>query len=239
MRRRTLLAGLATGLVAGGCTSDPPPPRPVPAGPEPVVSQRWVGGLINPALPILNIPALVVYRDGLAIAEAGFQLRVSTAQVDDMMTGLIETLDDGAGNTRSFPPARDPQVDKPATEIVVRGVEHTYTVTVDEKVAAAWGRLGPLYRDARNGEPYRSPRVRVAVARREPYDVGTPLGWPADVAIPVIDGGKRHTTVDLDGAVATAALVFPRYPDTSEWQTFQTSTGEQVRAIARYLLPHE
>jgi hypothetical protein len=67
-----------------------------------VVSQRWVGGLINPALPILNIPALVVYRDGLAIAEAGSQLRVSTAQVDAMMTGLIETH-------------------KPATEIVVRG----------------------------------------------------------------------------------------------------------------------
>jgi hypothetical protein len=237
-----LLAGVAAGLVGGGCSSDAPPPRPVALGSDPVVSQRYVGGMVALGHEALTGPLLAVYHDGLAIAHATSQTRVSTARVDDMVTGLIGELDDGAGGTRSFPPPTGPSVDAPATEIVVRGARHTYTVTVDLKVAAAWDWLGALYRDASDGEPYRSSRVRVVVSQRDPQEVGTPLGWPAGVPVPVIGAGQYTGSVDLDGPAAAAALALPIYVpggSSTQWQVFRTSNGGEVRAAVRYLLPHE
>jgi len=266
MRWRTVFAICAAALVAG-CT------RPVDidrrathsavasVGNQPVVSWQWVGGLVGVEYMALRRPRLVVYADGLAVAEARWQSRLSTAKVASLVTTVVHAQRQSSG----LGPPQCPPVDGVAAEIVVRDGTGEYSLTVDPldhpcghpetyppALHDAWNRLTATYEAiVAKRLPYTAARVRLAaVPTRSEETAAAP--WPSGIPSPGAPApsgsGPRELwpggphVIDLDGEQAAAAVAgLPVDPERPQgWVILRDARDDRVwRVAVRYLLRHE
>jgi hypothetical protein len=262
MRRRALLTAAGTALLAGCARTAPaaggtstasyPSASGTPAGPA-VASWRLIGGFLAPGYVAIRPPRVSIYPDGLAVADATYQLRLSRAEMDALVAALVRRLaDDTAGRRLGGAPM---VADAPATQIVVRSAGHTYTVTADavdelrsrkaypSQLYEARDLLAAVYqRVVAGGQRYRASRVRlVATPVRPGAGSQAPVApWPAGVPVPGPTGAGDVLASDLDGAAAGRALAaFPLQPDARTWTTYAAPGGRRLQAAVRYLLPDE
>lgn len=240
----------STGTASTGSAST----GPASTGPDPVASWRLVGGFTFSGLVAIRPHRLVVYATGEAVADAAHRLRLPAPEVGTLTEALISRLADGrAGKPR---PGAPMAIDAPATEIVVRGGNRTYTVqvealdelrgegTYEPRLYEARDRLDAVYRRVvAEGAPYTSARVRVVVMPAQDGD-SPPVAaqpWPAGVPVPATKVDGDAAWADLDGDQARRALAaLPMQPGSlKEWKTYQTPDGRRLQAALRYLLPHE
>jgi hypothetical protein len=259
MRRRTLLAaGAAAGaaLLAGCARPGTPQPGSATSGGgsgagdgRPVASWRVFGGFLPPEGVAMEVPKLVVYATGLAVADVAYQAELTPAEVSDLVAALASRLRDAtaAGKRGNLGVA-----DAPSTELLVRA-DKPYSLTVEaldevrgdgiypDALYQARDRLDQMYRNVVAGKrAYTSPRVRVVAVPVEGGTDTTAPVWPADVPEP---GTQREgfLTSDLTGSQAVAAVArLPVRPAAGSWPVYRSRVdGRLLRAAARYLLPHE
>src|SRR5512133_3491984 len=98
MRRRTLLLGAASTLLAAGCSetegSQPVRVAPVtiPDGTAPIASWILEGGVAAPGALALRPPHLVVYPRGPVIADAAYRSDLTADDLASLISDLSETL---------------------------------------------------------------------------------------------------------------------------------------------------
>jgi len=267
MRRRTVFAICATALVAG-CT------RPVDisrskrqsevasVGNQPVVSWQWVGGLTSIEYVALSRPTLVVYADGLAVADARWQSRLWTAEV----ASLVTTAADAQRQSSGLGPPQCPPVDGMAAEIVVRNGTGEYSLTVDPlddpcghpvtyppALHEVWNRLTAAYEAiVARRLTYTAARVRLAAVPALPVETSAVRPWPVGIPslgapAPSGSGWARlwaggPYVIDRDGEQAAAAVaalpVDPERPQ--DWAILRDALDDRAwRVAVRYLLRHE
>ncbi|TYB59512.1 hypothetical protein FXF51_34135 [Nonomuraea sp. PA05] len=209
---------------------------------RPVAEWRRQGGYLAPGLRAVRPPALVVYADGRAIAEAAHELRLPPAEVEALVKALREDLA-GQPATVSPRPGTPTVYDAPATVLGVdtgNGLREVYVPHLDQTpegydaaLTSARDRLSLLAdRVTAGGRPYAVARVRLSADRVSGHDTARP--WPRGLPVPPHESGEN--TRDYAGAKARAIVrLLPAGPR----HVFRTSSGEELALAWRYLLPHE
>jgi hypothetical protein len=267
MRRRTLLFGAASTLLAAGCSdtegSQPVGVAPVtiPEGTTPIASWVLEGGVAAPGVLALRPPHLVVYPEGPVIADAAYRSDLTADDLTTLVSDLSESLrgPDAAKRRDGF----SPQAQAPTTVLTVHSPKGTYSVrapSLDELRAkqaypeplySTRDRIAAIYQTVvSSGQPYSAERVRLVVTNS-----GLPAGntqpgnaqpgdtqrWPATVPSPEgydKDGVCVMTAHGDQGRDIVRSLT--RDLDlNSAWPTYQLSDGTTVLATWRYLLPDE
>ncbi|WP_146615969.1 hypothetical protein [Nonomuraea aridisoli] len=215
------------------------------AAPRPVAAWLRVGGLTATGRAPVRPPNLVVYADGLVIADAAHELRLPPAEIE----ALVEALDhDLAGQPATASPRPGTQriFDAPTTvlgvdggdgmrEVYVPYLDHAEArydaalVTARDRLARLAGRVAGLGRD------YSTDRVRLfAEQSTAPAASAQPL--PGGVPLPPWTQGKSGSKDYKGNRAHTIARLIPH---DGSWHVYRTSTGEHVVLSWRYLLPHE
>jgi hypothetical protein len=247
--RRTVAALLGLVLLAGCDPADPGGHAPLTWPPGLVVaSYRIFGGLAPASWGIFDEPDVVVYSDGLTVAAANLQLRLTPDEVSEVVRGLRGELS-GLGPVASpSPPVLI--MDAPSTTFQVReDGGNLYSVSAnaltesggfDPRLIAAKRRMEALRdRIERNGLPYVSDRVRVIAAQRE--QAGPTKPWPEGVPLPPppsAEAGVRVGVLTGDDAATLVATLGPS-PRTGNFPLLRTEDGTVYAVGWRYLLPDE
>ncbi|GAA2206904.1 hypothetical protein GCM10009850_023620 [Nonomuraea monospora] len=209
---------------------------------RPVAAWSWQGGYLAPGLRAVRPPALVVYADGRAIAEAAHELRLPPAEVEALVKALRQELA-GQPATVSPRPGTPTVYDAPATVLGVdtgNGLHEVYVPHLDQTpegydaaLTGARDRLSLLAdRVAAGGRPYAVARVRLSADRVSGYGKVKP--WPRGLPVPPHESSEN--TRDYAGAKARAIA---RLLPAGGRQVYRTSSGEELALAWRYLLPHE
>lgn len=257
MRRRTLLLGAASALLAAGCSetegSKPVPVAPVaiPDGTSPVALWVLEGGAAAPGALALRPAHLVVYPQGPVIADAAYRSDLLADDLASLISDLSETLREPDAAKRKDGISTEAQA--PTTVFAVRSPKGTYSVRAAslEELRAKQAYPEPLYstRDriaavyqtvVSSGQPYSAERVRLVVANSGP-SAGEVRDWPAGVAIPTGYDKDGVAVINAQGDHAkeiVRSLTRDLDPNSS-WPTYQLSDGTTVLANWRYLLPND
>jgi hypothetical protein len=257
MDRRTFLARASTtaaaagwAIGAAGIGASRADAQPGPHRPDPVVGWELVGGFLAPGFAALRPARLVAYPDGLAIADADRQLRLSRAELGSLRMHAVRVLGNRVNGRRR--PGAPVIADAPATRFQVRAAAGTtYTIQADalEESRADRAYPNPLYelldhlavvrrRVVNDGRPYRREAVRLIAVVVDPPPA-TVNAWPTGVRVPAISATAGYGQLDLHGAPAYAAVrAIPRR-DPWQWPTYRTGDGQVLQCAWRYLLPHE
>nr|SBO94844.1 hypothetical protein BN4615_P4360 [Nonomuraea gerenzanensis] len=214
-----------------------------PAPGRPVATWSRQGGYLAPGLRAVRPPALVVYADGRAIAEAAHELRLPPAEVEALVKALRQDLS-GQPATVSPRPGTPTVYDAPATVLGVdtgNGLREVYVPHLDQTpegydaaLTSARDRLSHLAdRVAAGGRPYAVARVRLSADRVGGYDTAKP--WPRGLPVPPHESSEN--TRDYAGAKARA--IARLLPAPGSRRVYRTSSGEELALAWRYLLPHE
>jgi hypothetical protein len=210
------------------------------------------GGFVAPGTDPLAAPRLVVYGDGLAVADATRSLVVTGRVKSEIRNRAVAVLAN-PDNLRRRPGAPI-IVDAPQTRFTATASHRRYTGVVDalEEYRAHRAYPGPLYdllddaaalrdRILGTGKLFRPAAVRLVVLRLDaPIDPHTPVrSWPAGVAIPPTDADRRIGQANLHGNAARRVIAGIGTPSSGVWQTFRTARGGLLQAAWRYLLPSE
>lgn len=250
--RTTLLVALLSLVTACGggeptATAAEPEPPAAASPATPVAVLRAEGGFVTASMNVLRAPRVVVYSDGLVIADAAYTMNLSEAEVAQTVETLRGYLS-GQPATVTPKPGAPMVTDIPATVLGVAGADGTLI----EVKAEALDQVADFYpkelvdakklldglvtKATEKNEKYTADRVRV-VAESVPTAEGEKTSWPAGVPEPSgkIDPVWQH---DLTGAEVPALIkVAPPVPD-GGLPIFTTKTGVYVLSW-RYLLPNE
>ncbi|MEU8199269.1 hypothetical protein AB0C10_36340 [Microbispora amethystogenes] len=250
MRLRTILlvAVLSLAAACGEATSatTAAPAEDKPA--TPVALWGAEGGFVTPTVNVLRPPRVVLYADGLVIADASRQLKLTDAETGETVTAMERYLTGQPPTARPSPGA--PSVaDVPTTVLAVRGKDgkmREVRAEALEQVAEFYPKAlldakklmeGLAARADAEGTPYTGPRVRM-VAEGVVSAEGKPAPWPAKVPEP--DGPADPVwRKDLDGETASAvAKAVPAGQDHAR-PIFKSASGKVFVLSWRYLLPDE
>jgi hypothetical protein len=263
MRRRLVGLGLvgilglvvlsACGRAGGGPGSgpggDPPLTWPPTGEPQLVASYLVGGGFVPYGWHLMEGPKVVVYSDGLAIADSTKSLVLAARELSDLVLALRDELA-GFGPTASAG-AENQVTDAPTTTLTVQGANGTlmsvsaYALSemtgYSPRLVAARDRLEALGRRVlADGAAYTGDTVRVVAQEQESTDA-TVIDWPAGVALPPPVGeGSGLRRGDLTGE--QAAAVAAKVPDTwrtGPWPVLRTADGKLYGVAWRYLVPDE
>jgi hypothetical protein len=213
-----------------------------------VAGLELIGGFLPPGLIALRPPQLVVYRDGVAIADAAYWITLNPQDLSTLIARLLADLQDPAVSRAK---RADTVADAPTTALLVRAGTGTKAVSVyalDEVrehnvypavLYDARDRLATIHDRAVNGGTvYRAERIRLVT---RPGDMSAPTQpWPAGIPIP-----DRATdavaTFELSGTVAVAATRQLRQDPQQggDWPSYRTADGGILQAAWRYLIPGE
>ncbi len=257
MRRRTLLVGIATTLVAAGCSrTDSLTPSQVtqtaiPPGTTPVVSWRLVGGSTPAAVLALRPPRLVVYPGGEVIADATYRSDLTSEDVAGLIAKLSDDLRDPAAAQR-----RDgvtPASGAPTTVLAVRSRDDERTAEAaaldelrdedgyPEEIYDARDRVAEMHEQVvSSGQPYTANRVRLVAEASRTSQPEVQM-WPESVSVPACDGPGGIGTVDAEGQHARDIVrLLARDLDLNgAWPAYRAPDGRVLCAAWRYLLPDE
>jgi hypothetical protein len=243
----TLSACATSGTSPGSGTSTG---GPVPTGPPQLVASYEVGGGFVPyTWNLMEGPRLVVYSDGLAIAETSKSLVLDAKELSDLLAGLGRELD-GFGPTAKAG-AENQIADAPTTTLRVRRDNGTlYPVSAyalsestgyDKRLVAGKDRMEALVqRITTDGAPYQGDKVRLVAQRVDKAD-GPVTAWPKGVPVPPPAGeGTDVRTGDFDGDEAkTIATTVPADWRSGPWPVLKTDDGTLYSVAWRYLVPDE
>ncbi|WP_459801064.1 hypothetical protein [Herbidospora sp. RD11066] len=250
MRLRTTLLvallSLVTACGGGEPTATAAEPE-QPAAATPVAILRAEGGFVTASMNVLRAPRVVVYSDGVVIADAAYTMKIDGAEVTRTVDALRKYLT-GQPPTVSPKPGAPMVTDIPATVLAVAGDDGKLI----EVKAEALDQVADFYpkelvdakkllddlatKATEKNEKYTSDRVRL-VAESVPTAEGKKTPWPAGVPEPSgqIDPVWQK---DLTGAEVPALIkVAPPVPD-GGLPIFTTPSGVFVLSW-RYLLPSE
>ncbi|WP_327582306.1 hypothetical protein OHA25_41130 [Nonomuraea sp. NBC_00507] len=256
MRRRSLALILAVVLMSAACGQDGnpaasgPPATVEPDGDRPVAVWRLEGGFLPPGLLAIRPPRVVVYGDGRAIVDAARTVRLSEAELSDLVSALDRDLS-GQPATATPRPGTPVVMDAPTTVLGVRtaggSLREVRIPALDE---SGDGYAGPLLnararldrlaqRAAAEGRGYSSDRVRLVAEEAEARD-GKVRPWPEGVPEPP-DAGSPVRTRDLSGNAAQSAiqLIPADSGQRGGWPVFRAPSGAMLALSWRYLLPDE
>ena len=257
---RRLLVALVGLIVLSGCAKSGPGPGSGPGGeppltwpstgaPQLVASYKVGGGFVPYGWHLMEGPRVVVYSDGLAIADSTKSLVLAANELSDLVLALRGELA-GFGPTATAG-AENQIADAPTATLRVQGENGTLTsVTAyalsettgySPRLVAAKDRLDALARRVlADGAAYRGERVRLVAQKVDTTDA-TVIAWPDGVALPptVGEGDDLHQA-DLTGA--EAQTVATKVPDTwraGAWPVLRTTDGTLYGVAWRYLVPDE
>jgi len=215
----------------------------------PVVEWEWVGGFVGPGVATARAPRLVAYADGLAIADAGRQLRLDRRSLTELRRQMAAVLADPASTRRR--PGAPVIADAPAARFAVHAANgRHFTAAVDgleesrpqhaypQRLYALSDRLSKVrLRVTSRGAPFEPAAVRlVAVVDSAPGSSGA-ARWPRGIPVPAIAHDAYIGQVDLRGPAART--VKRSIPRRSPWPEYRTADGRVLRVSWRFLLPHE
>ncbi|WP_062350852.1 hypothetical protein [Herbidospora yilanensis] len=247
--RTTLLVALLSLVTAcGGGEPTATAAEPEQSAPAtPVAVLRAEGGFVTAGMNVLRAPRVVVYGDGLVIADAAYRMTIPAAEVTQTVDALRKYLT-GQPPTATPKPGAPMVTDIPATVLAVAGddgklievraeaLDQVADFYPKELVEAKKLLDGLAAKAAEKKEAYTSDRVRV-VAESVPTAEGKRTPWPAGVPEPSgqIDPVWQK---DLTGAEVPALVkAAPPVPDAG-LPIFETKSGVFVLSW-RYLLPDE
>jgi hypothetical protein len=248
MERRLLLAGVAAAGVAIGT---PGVATAGPRQPQPLLEYGQDGGFVPAGWNELRAPALVVYPDRTAIADA--RLRLSLGPIDRLLRQAVAVTADQRNGTLTLGPD-DPQIaDAPNTYFTtrVKGTERHLSVYALETYReydgypavtyALYDALEKLTAHVRmRGERYRPDAIKLVATVSEEGDAAVDVRpWPAGVRVPVIDDGRWQVVERRYGAEARQITRLLPDHDPSEWQRYRVPSGKILILSYRRLLPHE
>ncbi|TMR95755.1 hypothetical protein [Nonomuraea basaltis] len=219
-----------------------------PEGDRPVAVWRLEGGFLQPGLLAIRPPRVVVYGEGQAIVDAARTLRLSQAELSDLVSALARDLS-GQPATATPRPGTPVVMDAPTTVLGVRAAGgEMREVRIPALDESGDGYAGPLLnararldrlaqRAATEGQDYSSERVRLVA---EETQGGKARAWPEGVPEPPGTGAPVHTR-DLSGNAASAAARLIPYDagQQGDWPVYRAPSGVSLAVSWRYLLPDE
>jgi hypothetical protein len=256
---RLLAVALAvmTTAAVGLAGSSPQQPGPVAFSTDRVVLvavYRLTGGMEPMWDTVLDVPALLVYSNGLVIANARRTLRLSTAELTRLVQDLRRDL---THQPHYLSTARSRHInDGGDTELAVRLTNGTLrSVTVNQlhdggyshEVLHADKRLNGLFtRTNQSAAPFTSDRVRLVLFPPQAHDPAiaeqTAVAWPPGLPEPPPSAGFVRS-VDLDpNATRAATAALPDATLSAPWrstQPYRLADGSLHEAMWRYLAPDE
>ncbi|MGW4641753.1 hypothetical protein ACWEN6_24750 [Sphaerisporangium sp. NPDC004334] len=249
LRMTLLVAVLSLTAACGRAESDMSAATADDGPPEPVALWGAEGGYVTATTNVLRPPRVVLYSDGLVIAEATRQVRLSDAETAATVASMEKYL-------RAQPPTAQPRpgapmvTDVPTTVLAVRGKDGKMSQVRAEaldQVAAFYPKelseakklmegLGTRAAGA-EGTDYVATRVRV-VAEGAASAEGRPSPWPAGVPEPsgAVDPVWR---TDLEGTAASAVAKAVPAGQGHGRPLYKTGSGSLFVLSWRYLLPDE
>jgi hypothetical protein len=249
-RRGFLATTLAT---AGGVAVAPSTAEAAAAAPHrrrPLAIWEELGGFVPAGYLALRPPRLVLYGDGLVVADASRQLRLRQGPLDEFVDFAAEVLSNRANGV--LRPGAPIVTDVPTTRFSVRRGGRTWSLAAEalEVLREHRGYPRPLYdlldrfaarRDQvlRTGDAFTPPALRLVTLRIEKPPATPVPPWPAGVPAPMPRPGTVSRQVELYGAAARAAVRGIPHPDAWTFTTFRTRSGVFLSAAWRRLLPHE
>lgn len=248
MERRLLLATVAAAGVAIGT---PGIATAGPRQPKPILEYGQDGGFVPAGWNELRAPALVIYPDRTAIADA--RHRLTLGPVDRLLRQAVAVVSDQRNGDLTLGPD-DPQIaDAPHTyfRTRVKGTERLLSVYAletyreyDGYPAATYALYDALEKLAARvrmrGERYRPDAIKlVATASDEGDSAADVRPWPAGLRVPVIDAGAWQAVEKRYGAEARRITRLLPDHEPSEWQRFRVPSGKILILSYRRLLPHE
>jgi hypothetical protein len=240
-RRGFLGAAAAVGsvAVAGEAASAATRGRPVAVWEE-------LGGFVPAGYLPLRPPQLVIYGDGLVVADAAKATRLRRGQLNDFVDFAAEVLSNPANGVRR--PGSPQVADVPSTKFTARRGRRTWSIEAEALGVLREYRAYPrpmyalldrftAHRDhvLRTGRPFTPDAVKLVTVRVEQPPALPVRPWPADVPIPAPAKDTVFRTLDLYGARARAVVrAMP-----PSFTTFRAPDGTFLSAGWRRLLPHE
>jgi hypothetical protein len=194
----------------------------------------WCSGLRE-----LTPPRLALYRDGRAIADAVYVIRLTPGEANRLVSVLTRDLK----AVRPSPSPPSTVMDAPDT-VLTAGRFHVRAPGLDatsgypRALYDARDRLANLARRAvTNRTAYTAGRVRL-VARPVQASGGPIHAWPSGIPVP---GAAGVQVTDLSGDAAQNAIRSIRR-DTAQrgdWPVYRIAGTRTIAASWRYLLPDE
>ncbi|WP_146103578.1 hypothetical protein [Nonomuraea solani] len=212
---------------------------------RPVTQWSHVGGLMAPGLVAVRPPLLVLYADGLAIADTTHELRLPPAEVEALVKALDRDLT-GQPATATPKPGSRRVLDAPITILGVdsgTGMREVYVPhlenTPDSYAPAlidARDRLSRLAdRVTGTGRKYTTDRVRLYAEHLTTAQAEV-KPWPQGVPLPPETQPRSGRKNYKGNKARTIARLIPR---DGRWNIYRTSSGELIALAWHYLLPHE
>ncbi|MDP9796066.1 hypothetical protein J2S43_004578 [Catenuloplanes nepalensis] len=240
MDRRSLLTGVAAaGLVIGL-------PGPASAAPSrPTLEYGHEGGFVPSGWNELRAPALVIYRDGTAIADAARRWRLRDA--DRLVRQAVAVVRDPVNGKLMLGPD-DPQIaDAPHTYFAAGGRRlSAYALETYREYGGYPAVTYALYdtlektaaRVRMRGDHYHPDSIKLVATSLDSAE-GEIRPWPKGVATPLFDREDRQSVHHRYGADARAAVRGLPRDNPADWRVYLLPTGRLVTASWRRLLPHE
>ncbi|TQS11257.1 hypothetical protein [Microbispora hainanensis] len=250
MRLRMILLLAVTALTAacGGVEPDTSAAVADDGPAQPVAVLGAEGGFVTATMNVLRPPRVVLYGDGLVIADASRQMTLTDAETGEVVARLEKDLA-GQPPTATPKPGAPSVTDLPDTVLGVRGkdgkmlevrvpaLQQLADFYPKELVDAKKAMEDLATRAAEEGAGYVATRVRLVAEGAESAE-GKPSPWPEGVPEPsgTVDPVWQK---DLEGAAASA--VTKAVPAGQEYgrSLFTTGSGQVFVLSWRYLLPHE
>jgi hypothetical protein len=222
---------------------------PSTGAPQLVASYLVGGGFVPYGWHLMQGPRVVVYSDGLAIADSTKSLVLDARELSDLVLALREELA-GFGPTATAG-AEHQVADAPTTTLRVQGQNGTLTSVsayalseatgYSPRLVAARDRLDALsLRVLADGAAYTGETVRLVAQKLDTTDA-TVIAWPEGVALPPpVGDGAELRKADLTGAEAQAvATTVPATWRDGPWPVLRTNDGTLYGVAWRYLVPDE
>ncbi len=215
---------------------------------KPVALWGAEGGFVTATMNALRPPRLVLYGDGLVIADASKQMKLTDAEAGEVVARMEEYLT-GQPPTAEPKPGAPSVTDVPDTVLGVRGKDGKMLevrVPALEQLADFYPKQlvdakklmeGLATRAAAEGADYVATRVRVVAEGAESAE-GKPAPWPEGVPEPsgVVDPVWQK---DVEGAAVSAITKAVPAEQKYGRSLFATSSGTTFVLSWRYLLPDE
>jgi hypothetical protein len=248
MERRRFLTGAAVtaaGILVGA-------PAEAAYRPTPGLVYSEGGGFVPAGYDHARPPQLVVYRDGLVIADAERQMRLRSAAVDELLRHSVRVLRDPANGKLTLGP-EDPQIaDAPTSSFEARWRGGKLRLDAyalpfyrsaggyPKATYALYDEIVECRRKVRRlGTPYQPDAIRLVAVLSGGGPVQETRAWPARVPEPVFPADTWWSSRDMRGRAAQIALdALPR-KDVFDWKAYRLADGRVVSVTWRRLLPHE
>ncbi|MEV0230687.1 hypothetical protein [Nonomuraea sp. NPDC050786] len=208
--------------------------------------REW-GGYIRPGFKAINPPEIIIYGNGLAVADADRRLRLTSADVGALVRSLRKDLDD---QPRTPTPSGPRVYDATTTTLGVWTGGSTLRTVSAYALQGFGGKRYPdaLYRAQRTlttladrvrreGSAYRADRVRLVAELSSERKADAP--WPSAIREPA-KGDTDVLVRKLTGRQAKAVIrSVKRVKGPGPWPLYRDGHGRVYSVTWRFLLPSE